>query len=89
MPDETSLRAQAREAIRTGRLPRIKPSRRFLSGWSDVICPVCSDWVGPDQIQVQLSVGQEELYLHLPCCRAWELECTTPAELGEPPGLST
>jgi len=42
VPDEHHLREQAREAIRSGKLPARSPVRLFSGPGSGVVCPVCS-----------------------------------------------
>jgi len=45
MPDETGLRAKAREAIRTGRLPSRRPDRTWGGPGVGVVCTVCGEAV--------------------------------------------
>lgn len=82
MPDEASLRAEAREAIRTGRLPNRRPDRIWGGPGIGARCAVCGEPVTHDQfeseIQFALEGGAEarldRFHLHVRCFAAWEFE---------------
>ena len=82
MPDELILRTQARDAIRTGKLPCRKPDRIFGGTGNRRPCAVCGDLITPDQPEIELEFnGQgaqtmDRYYLHVRCLAAWEFEWT-------------
>ena len=83
MPDEPILRAQAREAIRSGRLPSRKADRVFGESGSRVTCAVCAELITPDQPEIEIEFrrhgaqpGLDRYFLHVRCFAAWELERT-------------
>ena len=85
MPDEAILREQAREAIRSGRLPVTKPDRTFGGQGSDVTCPVCGNPVKREDLELEIEFnrhgvtpGLDRYHLHVRCrCyAAWEFERT-------------
>jgi hypothetical protein len=82
MPDEPTLQEQAREAIRSGQMPGVLPSRAFGSPGSGNPCAVCGDPVKPGQMQIELEFrrllgaerGLSNYHLHVRCFAAWEFE---------------
>ena len=83
MPDEPLLRDKAREAIRSGKLPRRPPDRTFGAPGSGESCAVCGEPVAQDQMLLEIEYwrhgarpGLESYHLHLRCHAAWEFERT-------------
>ena len=81
MPDEKILRAKAREAIRTGKLPSRRPDRTWGGPGVGVVCTVCGEAVTKDQLEIQVefshdgsSPGLEIFHIHIRCFAAWEFE---------------
>ena len=80
MPAEPRLHEQAREAIRSGRLPACPPDRRLTQhGRSGAACPVCAELVEREQMEVELQFRRQDLgwncyHLHPRCFAAWEFE---------------
>jgi len=80
MPDETGLRAKAREAIRTGRLPSRRPDRTWGGPGVGVVCTVCGEAVTKDQLEMQVEFsnspppGLDIFHIHVRCFAAWEFE---------------
>ena len=76
MSDET-LRLQAREAIRNGRIPKRHPQRMWRrSGIADH-CAICNGSVR--ELGVDLEFFREDgggkFPVHIDCFGAWESEC--------------
>ena len=86
MPDEARLREQAREAMRSGRLPA-KPQDRMWGGPGlGVRCVVCDLAITKDQLEMQIEFGHDgakpgidAYHLHVRCFAAWEFERNKPA----------
>jgi hypothetical protein len=83
MPDEAILREQAREAIRSGKLPVGKPDRTFGGQGSGVTCPVCGNPVKREDLELEIEFnrhgvtpGLDRYHLHVRCYAAWEFERT-------------
>jgi hypothetical protein len=83
MPDEIRLREQAREAIRSGKLPSRRPDRTSSGPGSDVTCAVCGALVKRDQVEIEIEFKRhgrtprlDRYLLHLRCHAAWEFERT-------------
>ena len=80
MPDEPLLREKAREAIRSGKLPRRQPDRTFGSPGGGESCALCGEPVARDQMLIQIEYqrhatsGLRSYHLHLGCHEAWEFE---------------
>jgi hypothetical protein len=83
MPDEAILREQAREAIRSRRLPITKPDRTFGGQGSDVTCAVCGNSVKREDLELEIEFNRhgvtpdlDRYHLHVRCYAAWEFERT-------------
>ena len=55
MPDETALRAKAREVIRTGKLPSRRPDRTWGGPGVGAPCTVCGEAVTKDHLSSKSS----------------------------------
>ena len=80
-PDETAVRAKAREAIRTGKMPSRRRDRTWGGPGVGVICTVCGEAVRKDQLEMQVEFSHDgstprlaSYHIHLHCFAAWELE---------------
>ena len=86
MTEESALRAQARQVIRSGTLPSRLPSRVWGGPGVDARCSVCEQPVTADQFEVEIAFahdddpGLDTYHVHGPCFAAWELERVTPEE---------
>jgi len=80
MNNEATLREKAREAIQSGKLPAMKPSRTWGGPGSGTECSVCGEPVKPDQMELEIEYcngGTPDLdhyHLHVRCFAAWECE---------------
>ena len=80
MPEDPRLREQAREAIRRGQLPARPPDRNLTQhGRSGAACPVCSELVKREQVEIEVQfrrqgLGWDHYHLHPRCFAAWEIE---------------
>jgi hypothetical protein len=79
--DEPALRRQAREAIRSGKLPGRRPTGVWGGPGTGASCAVCGQSVGRGGLELELEFREAEAadsdihHLHLRCFAAWELEC--------------
>ena len=104
MNDEGVLREKAREAIQSGRLPAMKPSRTWGGSGSGTPCSVCGEPVRPGQMELEIEhrrnggrPGLDNYYLHVRCFAVWECESQHHLASGtissngapDPPPLST
>jgi hypothetical protein len=92
MPDNTSLREKAREAIRTGRLPTKKPDRTFGGPGVGATCALCGENIprGESEFEIEFrrhgaTPGLDRYYLHYRCFAAWEFERAKLDGTDEPP----
>jgi hypothetical protein len=83
MPDEPVLREQAREAIRSGKLPSRYSDRLFGVPGSGGPCALCGKPLPHNEMEIQLqfnrndgTAGLDQYHLHHPCYAAWEFERT-------------
>ena len=83
MPDEALLRAKAREAVRTGKLPSRRPDRTWGGPGVGAACAVCGEAVTKDQLEFEVefahdgdSPGLDKFHVHVRCFAAWEFERT-------------
>ena len=81
MPDETFLRAKAREAVRTGKLPSRRPDRPWGGPGVNAPCAVCREPVTKDQLEFEVQFardgdnpGLDKFHVHVRCFAAWEFE---------------
>jgi hypothetical protein len=56
MPDEAVLRAKAREALRSGKLPNRKPDRTYGGPGFRVRCSLCGEFIEADQAEMETRV---------------------------------
>lgn len=81
MSDEPILRAKARAAMHSGRLPSCSPERTWGGSGSGDCCAVCGQPFKRDELEYELQfppddVGHEmrNCHLHMACFDAWECE---------------
>ena len=81
MADADSLGQKAREAMRTGRLPKRAADRALGGRGSGGTCPICGERVRRTQLGFQIEYnrhgptpGLNRYELHAKCLRAWEQE---------------
>ena len=75
MSDET-LRLQAREAIRNGRIPKSHPQRMWRRAGIGDHCAICSGSVSELGLDLEFfSDGGGKFPIHIDCFAAWEFEC--------------
>ena len=81
MSDETRLRKQAREAIRTGGLPNRRPDRMWGGPGNGTTCVICGGVLTRDETAFEIEFacpleGGPSLghHFHVRCFAAWELE---------------
>lgn len=78
--DESELRAQAREAMKAGRLPEHPPERMWGGPGSGASCAVCGKTVGKKEVEFELQFTSDggpapvNYHVHARCFAAWELE---------------
>ena len=81
MPDEPILRAKAREAIRTGKLPNRRPDRTWGGPGVGASCTICGEPVTKDQLEFEIQFARDgsvpeldKFHIHVRCFAAWEFE---------------
>jgi hypothetical protein len=81
MPDESLLRAKAREVIRTGKLPYRRPDRTWGGPGVGAPCTICGEPVTKDQLEFEIQFtidggepGLDKFHVHIRCFAAWEFE---------------
>jgi hypothetical protein len=82
MNDEGALHKKAREAIQSGRLPAMKPSRTWGGPGSGTPCSVCGESVTQGQMELEIEYrrngngrpGLDNYYFHIRCFAVWECE---------------
>ena len=81
MLDESALRAKAREAVRSGKLPDQRPDRTWGGPGVGAPCSVCGDAVTKSQLEFELQFahdgavpGLDKYHVHIRCFAAWEFE---------------
>ncbi len=81
MPNEIILRAKAREAIRTGKLPSRRADRTWGGPGVGAPCTVCGEAVTKDQLEFEVQFardgdnpGPDKFHVHVRCFAAWEFE---------------
>ena len=81
MPDEPRLREQAREAVRTGKLPARPQDRTWGGPGVGATCAVCGKPVTKDEMELEVQFardganpGLDKFHLHVRCFAAWEFE---------------
>lgn len=81
MNDDINLQKLARQAIRSGRVPRHKPDRPWGSSGNGADCPICHQPVLFQEIGYELefarSSNQQQpttgVLVHVACFRAWNV----------------
>src|SRR4029077_16206754 len=81
MNDDGVLHKKAREAIQSGRLPAMKPSRTWGGPGNGTPCSVCGEPVTRGQMELEIGYrrangkpGLDSYFLHVKCFAAWECE---------------
>lgn len=80
MPDESTLRKKAREAMQAGKLPSYLPRRMWGGPGVGACCAICGRTAGPDEVEFELEFIRDDAgdldnhHVHLQCFAAWELE---------------
>ena len=81
MPDEKVLRAKAREAVRSGKLPSRQPDRTGGGPEVGAPCTVCGAAITKDQLEFKVQFaddgsnpGLDKFHIHVRCFAAWVLE---------------
>jgi hypothetical protein len=85
MPDESRLRAQARAAVRDGKLPARAPDHTWGGPGIGAPCAVCDVPVAVEEMEFEIDFvleggapGLDKYHVHIRCFAAWELERTKP-----------
>jgi hypothetical protein len=81
MPDETILRAKAREAIRTGEAAVKATGPHWGGPGVGAPCSVCGEPIKQDQLELETEFahdgsnpGLDKFHIHVRCFAVWELE---------------
>ena len=75
MSDDALLRAQARAAVMSGRLPARKPNRTRGGPGVGAPCAVCALPITKVEIELEVPLGPDAVaHLHIACFTAWEFE---------------
>lgn len=83
MPDESTLRAKARAAVQSGKLPGRAPDRTWGGPGIGATCAVCDLPVRKDEMEFEiqfahdgnnLDSGLDKYHVHIRCFAAWEFE---------------
>ena len=81
MPDEASLREQARTAIQNSKLPSRAPDRTWGGPGIGAPCAVCERPVTKAEMEFEIEFshdgsnpGLDKFHLHIRCFAAWEFE---------------
>jgi hypothetical protein len=79
MESEDVLRARAREAIDSGKLPDRRADRTWGGPGAGEMCPVCGRLVTHDDLEMQTEFerpegGLDKYHIHVRCFAAWEFE---------------
>ena len=85
MPDESALRAKAREVIRNGKLPNRRPDRTWGGPGVGAACRICSEPVTKNQLEFEIQFAYDGAEpgldkFHVRCFAAWEFERTRDGE---------
>ena len=59
MPDERILRAKAREAIRTGKLPSRRPDRTWAGPGINNSCTICGAPIKLNQVEFEIQFAHD------------------------------
>jgi len=81
MPDEPLLRQQAREAVRSGKIPAHRQDRTWGGPGVGAPCAVCGKPVAKTEMELEIqfshdgdTTGLDKFHLHVRCFAAWEFE---------------
>ena len=81
MPDEPLLRAKARAAVQSGKLPGRRPDRTWGGPGVGAACAVCELPVTRDELEFEIQFerdgsnpGLDKFHVHIRCFAAWEFE---------------
>ena len=81
MDSETTLRACARQAIQTKRLPDRRPDRTWGGPGADEPCAVCERRITHEDLEFEIEFerggpegGLDKYHVHVRCFAAWEFE---------------
>jgi hypothetical protein len=79
--EEQALRAKAREALKTAKLPHRRPDRTWGGPGIGVACTVCDLPVKRDELEFQIEFARDganpsldKHHVHIRCFAAWEFE---------------
>jgi hypothetical protein len=91
MSDEPRLREQAREAVRSGKIPGRRQDRTWGGPGVGAPCSVCGKPVSKHEMELEIQFarngdasGLDKFNLHVRCFAAWEFERNKVD--GAPPG---
>jgi hypothetical protein len=83
MPDEPILRAKARAAVQSGKMPARGPDRTWGGPGVGAACAVCELPVKKDEMELEIEfahdsgnpdTGLDKYHVHIRCFAAWEFE---------------
>ena len=81
MPDESTLREKARNAVRSGKIPARRPDRTWGGAGIGAECVICEQPVTPQQMEFEIQFqrdgdnpGLDRFHVHIRCFAAWEFE---------------
>jgi hypothetical protein len=81
VPDEPILRAKARAAVESGKLPNRRADRTWGGPGVGAECAVCELPVTKDQMEFEIEFardgdtpGLDKFHVHVRCFAAWEFE---------------
>jgi hypothetical protein len=87
--DEHTIREKAREAVESGKLPTMKPSRTWGGPGSGTPCSLCGEPVTSSQMELEVAYrrdngrpGLDTYYFHVKCFAVWECESQKHLSLG-------
>ena len=79
MSDDCTLRAKAREALESGKLPTRKPDRTLGGLGRGGVCALCGTLLTPTGMEIEVEFGRmgtttrlDTYLLHPRCFAAWE-----------------
>jgi hypothetical protein len=81
MPDEPILRAKARAAVQSGKLPARRPDRTWGGPGIGAACVICDLPVKREELEFEIQFehdvndpGLDKFHVHIRCFAAWEFE---------------
>ena len=81
MTDETILRAQARAAVQSGKLPARRPDRTWGGPGVGAACAICASPVTKAELAFEIEFardgdnpGLDKFDVHIRCFAAWQVE---------------